>query len=218
MEAHGLDDETLAAELSTKLGKEIKPGGVKRFSHYNKIPKTWAEALSIPPSNEAQSEEGTDAPQRPSSAPPTAPPGSKMLLPAGDVARERIAQTYGLIGGGISAATGNKGYSIVVDDCAPGIAAAWLKAAEENDFARRVVSLMSAGGATGELVLTHIILVSGLMYVSGVIPFAVNPRWSPLAPVVPVSAASAAGDGGVNGSGDLGSGDPVGQPGQPTSG
>ena len=150
--------------------------------------------------------------------PPTPPSGARLApLPVSlsQLAEERIAHAYGFIGGGVGMATGNPMIPRVVDEYSPAIARAWVKAAEENEFARRVVSMMSAGGATGELVMAHLVMVGGILYVSGRAPALSGIYGHKFGPP-PVVASPPSGSAG--GDGDDGSGDAVGEPaGTPTA-
>lgn len=172
MAQRGVDEQQLADLL------ELNVRGVRGMKN-REMPVRWCEKLGVPFDAEAagaererfvQTREQEDQPPRPhdDGAVRDAP---RPLLPAtapdSSVARERIASLYGGLGFALTARTGNRGYQAVVDDQAPHVADAWLKAAEENEFARRVVAMMSAGGATGELVMAHAVMVMGLAYVSG---------------------------------------------------
>lgn len=168
-----LDDQQLADLL------ELNVRGVRGMKN-REMPVKWCEKLGVPFDAEAAGaererfvsttrEQETDPPRpHDPDAVRDAPRASlPAAVPDGSVARERIASLYGGLGFALAARTGNPGYQAVVDDQAPHIADAWLKAAEENEFARRVVAMMSAGGATGELVMAHAVMVMGLAYVSG---------------------------------------------------
>lgn len=175
MEERGLDDDGLAALL------DKEPRGVRGMKN-REIPRSWADKLGVPFDAEAaaaERERFTTKPKReaeteaPRPHSPDAvkdaprPPAADLAVKDASVAEERIASLYGGIGFALSARTGNDGYSAVMDDSAPAIARAWVRAAEENELARRVVAMMSSGGATGELVMAHAMMVMGLAYVSG---------------------------------------------------
>lgn len=187
-QARNLSDEQMAEMMTALLGRKITASGWGAQKYRAKPPKEWAEALRLngaaaDPPVETQSSESRvlfedeppfsgDDTGSSSESPPTPPTGAKIELPpsARTVAAERIRQAYGIIGYGASVATQNRGISVVTDAYSPAIAEAWLRAAEENEFCRRVVAMMSAGGAAGELVLCHVIWIGGLLYVSGRIP------------------------------------------------
>ncbi len=175
IDAQGRTDEDIAAELSAKLGKLTKPRGVKLW-RTRTPPKAWAEALGITaPTSDLFNPEpsaATDGVRQSDTTPPTPPPGTPIGSPQTNLtsAQERIADTYRMVFGGLSFATGNDGYAAVGDTYSPHVAKAWIAAAEENEYARKFVRFMGSGGATGELVMCHVILIAGLLYVSGTLP------------------------------------------------
>jgi hypothetical protein len=173
LEATGQTRETLRERLQL-AGIEVS---ADRTRPSRQLSPAWADVLGIAPDPGAPGDgspgadgTGSPPPGRSGERPPSEPPGAKQApLPVqvGQLAAERIAQTYSFVGAGASMATGLPQVAAVFDAYSPTIGAAWVKAAEENEFARRVVTLMSAGGATGELVMAHVVLVGGLLYVSG---------------------------------------------------
>jgi hypothetical protein len=174
MEREGIDD----LQLAERLGKQVR--GVRSMLN-REVPRGWCEILDLPfdaPAAAIERERFTgprktrdtdDQPPRPhdDSAVQDAPRAALPAIADSSIAEERIAQLYGGLGFALSSRSGNPGYQLCVDDQAPHIARAWVKAAEENEFARRVVAMMSSGGATGELVMAHAVMVMGLAYVSG---------------------------------------------------
>lgn len=172
LDQQGISD----VELAERLGRDVR--GVRGMKS-REIPKGWARQLGVVFDEDAAAVEreryvqGAKAASRAGDEPPTAPDPSKVeraALPAvvdPSVAQERIAALYGGIGFAVSQRTGNAGYAAVTDEQAPAIARAWVKAAEENEFARRVVALMGSGGTLGELAMAHVVWVMGLAYVSG---------------------------------------------------
>ena len=181
MQQQGRTSADVAAELSDALGRPIKASTVTMWGGRPSPPKAWADALGISPDpapesppREAATAAGEDLPpeglRREHEQRPKPPQGAPIAIPVETIAKKRIAETYGLFGAAATQLTGNRGISRVVDDSSPHIADAWIAAAQENDFARRVVNLMSAGGAVGELVSAHIIMVGGLLYVTGRFP------------------------------------------------
>jgi hypothetical protein len=183
----------------------------RAFSPSKRIPKSWGAALgigaaSLDADDDSSSSATTPPPGREGERPPTEPAGAKQAplpIEVGQLAAERIAQTYAFIGAGVGTASGNVRIGQVFDAYSPEIGKAWVRAAEENEFARRVVTLMSAGGATGDLVMVHVVLVGGLLYVSGRAPALeglYGRRFGP--PPVFVEPGAAAGD--------AAAGDPVG--------
>lgn len=171
--ARGQTKEELQTELGT-FGIELADETMKRFSVNRPIPKKWGSVLGYAAAAPEDGSPGPDAstipPGRAGERSPTEPTGAKQAplpIPVGAIAAERIANTYGLFGGLASMAAGEPRIAQVVDAYSTDIGQAWVRAAEENEFARRVVMLMSAGGATGELVMVHLVLVGGLLYVTG---------------------------------------------------
>lgn len=183
---HGLTDDQVAEELSALLGRQIKPMGVRLKSGKGQPPKEWADALGLPPEMEFEyefapspglngSEADTGGSSSPPGDPPTRPPGARVQ-PAptppsrsGDYAmvRDRIAKFYGAIGAGVSMATRNDGYGKVTDTYSKDLADAWIAAAQANPHVQKIVDFANSGGPVGELVVTHVILVLGFVYVSG---------------------------------------------------
>lgn len=143
-------------------------------------------------------------PLRDSTVSPTPPPGARQQpLPAdqASTAAERIAQAYAFIGGGVGQATGEPQVGVVFDEYSPAIGRAWVKAADENEFARRVVNMMAVGGPMGELVMSHVILLGGVLYVTGRAPAlqgVYGRRFGP-PPVVEPTRSGEPGDGGGDG-------------------
>lgn len=199
LEQTGLTRDEMRARLEQSgfAGARLNPA--------KQIPQKWASTLGLAAAEPDDSSPGPDAanlpPGRAGERSPTQPEGAKVApLPVaiGQVAAERIASTYGLIGGVASMAAGNVKVAQVVDAYSTPIGEAWVRAAEENEFARRVVQLMSAGGATGELVTMHLVLVGGLLYVTGRAPaFAglYSRRFGPPPPVTPTTEPPRAGAG-----------------------
>lgn len=173
MEQEGLDLQATAQRVSEKLGKPVTPELVYQYSRRSSVPKSWAFALGIegaadPPDSSAR--EGGAGRAASAERAPRMPPGAPVapsLAVIGDVARERIAATYETVGYAAGLLLEEPGIKVVTDDYAPEIAKAWVKAAEENEFAARVVRLMSSGGAMGELVVCHLLWLMGIAYVTG---------------------------------------------------
>jgi hypothetical protein len=63
--------------------------------------------------------------------------------------------------------TKNNGYSAVADTYAPDLADAWIAAARADDNVAKIVRFLESGGPVGELVVCHVLLVLGWVYVSG---------------------------------------------------
>lgn len=179
LEARGLTRDELYAVV-TAGGSRMTRANFDKMSRGKTIPKSWAAALGydaeLPLDGDASGSGGTggaDPSGRAGERPPIEPEGARQQpVPAAlrGLAVERIASTYGFLGGLGGMLSGNEAVPKVVDAYSSPIAEAWLRAAEENEFAARVVKLMTAGGATGELVTMHLILVGGLLYVTGRAP------------------------------------------------
>lgn len=182
----GYTYEELATEVSEKLGKPISVQGARLYCARKKIPPAWAAALGLdaePPAEEVSGssthpENGPDLGRVRSESEPPKPPDSAHVAPivapkSGDFAfvQGRIAQCYNLAGAGVSMVSGNDGYAVVFAEYSPYIAEAWIKAADEGSgIAKKVVELAKAGGATGELVSAHLILIGGILYVGDKAP------------------------------------------------
>lgn len=177
-ERTGLSHHEVADLLTERLGRKIQPGGVKRFENYTKLPKAWVQALGLdaPPAEDAYASApvGTDEPASheagtfDSGPAPKAPPGAKLNYPApSSQAAKRISDMYRLVGSGVAMASQNPGVGAVFDIYAADIANAWVAAGAENKFAARVVALAESGGPMGDLVVSHLVLIGGLLYVSG---------------------------------------------------
>jgi len=224
------DDAEVARILSAELGRPISEGAVRMRRNMRApaswLEALGIELVSPPaPVGEGHGGDSELGPALPGASTddaepvrrdgpaPTAPDGARIAEePRGGggeppatllvgMARERVRQAYGLIGFGVSTAAGNAGIAKVVDDSAPAIADAWVQAAAEgNELARRVLSFMSAGGAMGELVTLHIVMLGGILYVTGRFPEVglYGGYRGFRKPDRPASAAAAGGDGGTN--------------------
>jgi len=186
-EEFGLSREEVAAQLSERLGRPIKPGGVRRYENYDKLPKSWVEALGLTSDVDPAAGDtfdfgpGDDGPLgplgRPEDEPPAPPPGARIAGPPArppapggtpfTTGADRLAKAYEAIGAGVSMATRNNGYSAVASHYAPDLAKSWQKAAESDPNVAKIVRFMESGGPVGELVIAHVILVLGFVYVSG---------------------------------------------------
>lgn len=184
-ERTGASYEEVAQLLSDNLGRTITPGGVEKFENHRKIYKSWAGVLGadddtaplldaeadtdIPPGESFVRDVG-DPPRPPTGARTVPSPSSSGGGEGYAFAKERIAQLYGAIGAGVSMGTRNDGYAAAMDLYKEDIAKAWIAAARENKHVAAVVKFMESGGAVGELVFCHLILVGGFVYVSGRAP------------------------------------------------
>jgi hypothetical protein len=186
-EERGLTDQQIADELAALLGKTMSAGGVKLHASRKTTPKAWREALGLTDPDEPRAEEPeptfdpgglwTNEPPlpRPDAEAPTPPGGARFqpptapAAPGGDYAivRDRIAKFYGAVGAGVSMVTQNDGYGAVANAYSGDLADAWVAAAKQNENVRRIVAFLESGGPVGELVIAHLILVGGFVYVSG---------------------------------------------------
>ncbi len=170
LEQEGIEPAELAERLNSVTGTELGGRGVNLRKN-KEMPKAWAVALGLSvdvPSS--QPPESGEPAARQSERPPKKPEGSALMPIATDMAQQRIAEAYGLIGYGLALATENEGVKMVTDDQSQAIARAWVKAADTSEFARRVVRLASAGGAMSELVICHLVWLAGVAYVIGAAP------------------------------------------------
>lgn len=170
MQAEGLTDEEMAERISERLGRPIKPVTVRANRYRGLLPKAWVSALGLEDADPASGGAGAGDATRSAERAPRMPRDGVMaptpaLLTA--VAKERITATYETVGFAVSKLTEQPGIKVVTDDYAPAIADAWIRAADESEFARRVVRLISSGGAVGELVTVHLIWLLGIAYVTG---------------------------------------------------
>lgn len=181
-ERQGRSDEEMATDLSALLGRKISTQGYRLHSSKAKAPKAWADALGLvtpapetdgPPWDAGVSDGvlGSSSEREPS-APPKAPDGARVSGPPSVVgeygfAKQRLVQAYAAVGAGASMITHNQGFAAVADSYAPAISDAWIAAAKTNENVAKIVRFMESGGPVGELVVCHILLVLGWVYVSG---------------------------------------------------
>lgn len=198
-------------DLMVSRGVEMAPS-FDKYSITRPIQKRWAEALGIaaPPKVPSGDEDPLAAAGTRAERPPTEPAGARQApLPVaiGEIAAERIAGAYDLFGTAASSFTGNPRIGGVVSAYSTEIGKAWVRAAEENQYAAAVVRFISAGGATGELVMVHVVLISGLLYVTGRAPALQGLYGARFGPP-PVAATPAGANGAA--AGDASAGAPVG--------
>lgn len=180
----GLDNDAVAEQLTALLGKKISPASVHLWSSRPKPPKAWAQALGLSDEAPPQREDGdffttaepplTAAGDTAEPGHPSPPPGTRFTPPAsaaggGDyaVVRDRIQKFYGAIGAGVSMVSQNPGYGDVTDAYSGDLADAWIAAARQNQNVAKIIAFLESGGPVGELVIAHLILVGGMVYVSG---------------------------------------------------
>ncbi len=192
-EKHGLSTQELTEILNEKLGPErhakgkkpLTVGGVLRYESYDKLPKSWVEALGIESTSEESfiytpggfaAADDPDTPPAGTDEPPMMPAGGRKepTIPMqSGAAHRRIEGFYSsLLGPGLALVTGNDGVAEVFAANADNIATAWENAARENAHVEKILGYLEGGGATGELVIAHLMLLVGLLYVSGRIPIA----------------------------------------------
>lgn len=193
---YGLSHESLAAELTEKLGRPVKAQRIRdlesRDTTGKRIPKSYRAALGLDPEPapatvyDFPDPAGRSLDDEPAPAaarlddPPMMPPDGRRVSASRpehgavggemQLAKDRIAQAYNAVGAGLSMASRNDGYSEAMKLYSPDIADAWVKAAAENQHVATIVRFMESGGAVGELVFCHVVLVFGLVYVSGRAP------------------------------------------------
>lgn len=219
---HGGDYDAAAVTLSALTGKKIGAAGVRLWSQRAKPPKAWAEALGLSAERQptvgarddvhayadATPLPGDDEAHRQDERPPEAPPGAPLAAPTvgRDFARKRISAGYEMVGAGIASAVENPGVGKVWDDHSLQIADAWIAAAETNEFARKVVAFFTAGGPMGEVVVLHLSLIAGTLYVLGQFPevglFGSYRRYRRVAEPEPAETGEDHPDAAANGAGD----------------
>lgn len=188
IDERGISYAEAADTISALTGKRINANSVKLWTGRPTVPKAWAAALELdltaPAARPAEEWAGTPPPSAASSEgfePPADPGGPRIPMqgsppPAGGgageygIVRERIAQAYAAMGAGASMISHNEGYARVADSYKDDLAKAWVSAAKESKNVAKIVEFMQSGGAVGELVVSHFILVLGWVYVSGRAP------------------------------------------------
>lgn len=176
MERERRSPEQVASTLHALTGKTISAQGVKMWAaRKDGPPKAWREALQLDGAgflgDSATGDPPSDGDERLTELPPRPLADSKIApttIPG--FARKRIAATYGYVGSGLGMALGNEGVGLVWADSSDPIAQAWLQAAETSDFARKFVTMMTAGGPMGEVVMLHVMMLGGTLYCLGQFP------------------------------------------------
>lgn len=184
MDSEGLTAEQVAERLTIHLGREVKPLTVNLRSGKARTPPEWAAVLGLDTTEEGHSSDETveaasphttidGVPSRAENDPPRNPGGATTVRPSGantsdyGIVRDRLAKAYGAIGAGVSMVTQNDGYSAVATSYSGDLADAWIAAAKENENVAKIIAFLDSGGPVGELVIAHLILVGGFIYVSG---------------------------------------------------
>lgn len=179
---HGLSDESMAEVLSEKLGRQITPHGVlaQRNRKDKNLSKSWLEALEIErPEFIRESEVEEDLGGSPAQAGEHTGAGDDAartsLAPVelpfdGLEAKTRIKLIYELIGKGVSRGMKDPRYEMVFRQHAPVLADKWIAAAKQNRQVATIVTYITAGGATGDLVIAHLTLVMSMLIISGKVP------------------------------------------------
>lgn len=197
-EKHGLSREQLAAQLSEALGRPVSAARIQSLEESDprgrRTPKSYMLALGLREQYDGDDDsaaggtftddrpeqvqpdfdfeaafEGAPPPQPPPGTIPMRPPASDTPAPGGLV-QERIEKFYAMLGAGASMVTHNDGYAAVADDSKRELAKAWVAASRDNENVRKIVDFMESGGPVGELVVVHLMLVFGWVYVSGRAP------------------------------------------------
>lgn len=224
-EETGASHDEIAALLTDRLGRTISAARVKVIEKDpGRLPKSWAAALGLDAPPQGDGQEPADglresAPPRPPSEdavqPRAASPAQGVDSSGFGAVRDRIAKFYGAVGAGTSMLTQNDGYAKVADAYSRDLADAWIAAARENVNVAKIVAFMESGGPVGELVIAHLILVGGFVYVSGRGPdldFLYAGKFESYRRAAALRAAAADVDGepGFNGSAPVGAAGPVG--------
>lgn len=181
MADNGLSYESMAELLSDKLGKQIKPHGVLAISKREdrNLPKSWLDALELerPEFIQESPDGGSGDAVEPGGAAPGTGGSSPSSLPVpvelpfdGLEARKRIELVYVGVGEGVSRAMRDPRVAIVFRQHAPALAEKWIAAAKQNARIATVVTYVTAGGATGDLIIAHVMLVMSLLVITGKVP------------------------------------------------
>lgn len=180
MSERGWNSDDVAAVLAEK-GVTLSRGDNKGAPITTKIvndrltrevARPWRDALGLGDSPEPPSGKGDPGGSLGGrrETPPKRPAEAQIQIQGPDnaaIAEKRIADLYRFLGGLLAAGSGAPGVSAVWNDSADPIARAWLETAKENVWAARFVRMMEAGGAGGELVYCHVLLLGGTLYVLG---------------------------------------------------
>lgn len=173
MQREGKSAEDISNTLHALIGKRIGPAHVKMWAGRKDPPKQWVEALglgSASPGGSADAGPEIDGERETESSPRPLADSKLAPVTVPGFARKRIAATYAFVGSGLGMALGNEGVGQVWDDSSDPIAQAWLQAAESSDFARKFVTMMTAGGPMGEVVMLHVMMLGGTLYCLGQFP------------------------------------------------
>lgn len=155
--------------------------------------RSWREALGLEaepaeprfirsPGQASELDPGPGA----GSVPPSTLPAPVELPFEALSAKKRIVLIYTGIGQGlerfsprqvaVNAETGERvvlpkpRYAAVFAQHAPKLADAWIEAARQNTQVARIVTVITTGGAVGELVVAHVSLVFSCLVISGKVP------------------------------------------------
>lgn len=182
MADNGLSDESMAELLTIKLGREdrpVKAHGVLAIRNRKdeNVPKSWLDALDIELPEFIKESPLADGDEQPplggasgtGSSPPSLPVPVDLPFD-GLEARKRIELVYVGVGKGVAAAMRDKRIEIIFAQHAPKLADKWIAAARQNARVAQVITYVTAGGATGDLVIAHVMLVVSLLMISGKVP------------------------------------------------
>ena len=191
-----LAEQGVTIERGPTAGKPVTPKGVGRRTN-DPVPPRWRAALGYTEPDEAVASAGvgepaegaSEAPKGRREKPPRRPAEAAFQIAVEPGASRRIAGAYRFAGAALAAGSGSQGIAAVWDDQADNIADLWVKAAEQNPWAARFVTMMQSGGTMGDLAAAHLYLAGATLYVIGAgIPggdaiFAKYARYRPVAPV-----------------------------------
>lgn len=185
--AEGLDDDAMAALLSSRLGRTVSPAGYRIVKGRRDAPVEWLEALNIAPSEPVTPGATDDAPQTHEApdANKTAPaPGVLPFEPAS--ARMQIALIYTMAGKGAALPQRRHGTPEAIQRAnrieniwavhAPQIADAYIEWAKESPTVAHYIGMLTLGGPGGKLVMLHgSMLVQTLLETGAINPNAFVP-------------------------------------------
>lgn len=173
---NGLDDEQMAALMSTRLGRDITVRGYKQMARRKNPPRKWLEALDIAPSaDEGAGQHGREFDGPPigddSADVPRARPEAKPLSPVlpfePQSAHMTITLLYTAAGKGAALGLRSPQVADVWAQMAPQIASSYIEWARENATVAKIIGTLTLGGAGGQCILLHGTLIVQTLIISG---------------------------------------------------